>query len=217
MKRRNRQRSRAQELCGFHPGSGSVPTEAEFEQRLKVYLAEQVHPQVEEYGFAIQYIATDDHRQDFHYTIGLNGLGFPELLLVGYHPVLASIILEMLVSEVREKYEPEQVRDRTRVYLPIGPDEAAVAFWLLAPTPEQDRDRGPGMAKAYYQQWVPHLVVKPAGWPCERCTSEYDQRARCTCKFSCSWTLCRLHDGTGVPLPPVASAALTHTEETHDH
>lgn len=217
MKRRNRQHSRAQELCGFHPGSGSAPTEAEFERLLKAHLAEQVQPQVEEYGFAIQYIATDDHRQDFHYTIGLTGLGFPELLLVGYHPVLASIILEMLVSQIREEYQPDQVRDRTRVYLPIGPEEAPVAFWLLAPTPEQDRDRGPGMAKAYYQRWVPHLVVKPAGWPCERCTSEYDERARCTCKFSCSWTRCRLHDGTGVPLPPVAPAALTRTEETHDH
>lgn len=198
-----------------HQGIDDDVSEEEFAARVQVYLAEKVHPEVEQHGFAVQYIATNDHRMDFNYTIGLTGLGFPELLLVGYHPVLAAIILEMLAAHLREQWSSRDVVEQTRVYLPLGPAETPVAFWLLAPTPEEDRERGPGMAKAYYQQWVPHLVVKPAGWPCERCTSEYDERATCTCKFECSWTLCRLHSGSGMPLASV-NPNCNREENEHD-
>lgn len=211
MTRRKRCKEPAGPECFLHEESGAD----DFDTRVAAYLDQQVRPVVEELGFATQQITTNDHRQDFCYTIGLTDKGYPELLVQGFHPVISGAILQMVVAYIEANVAPEAVCASTRLMLPVGPDKAEVAFWLLAPTPEEDRDRGPGFAKAYYQRWVPHLVVKPAGWPCDRCTAEYDARTRCTCKFACSWHLCALQDGDVVL--ETAAATCNHEEGDHVH
>lgn len=170
---------------------------------IEKHIDEQIRPVVAAKGFAVQHIDNGDVRTNFCYTIGMIDRGYPELLLKGFHPVIAFALLRYLGEHMLETCAPGVVVDRTRLRLPIGPESAEVGFWLLAPTPEQDRDEGPGLAKAYYQQWVPHLRVKAAGWPCDRCTALYDERTRCTCKFACGWHACTLQDGR-TPIEEVA-------------
>jgi hypothetical protein len=169
------------------------------EDALKEHIEREIQPMIAARGFAVQHIDSGDIRTGFCYTVGLTDRGYPELLVRGFHPVMSLAMLYYLGEHLLKTYGPGEVQDRTRLVLPIGPDESDVPFWLLAPTPEQDENEGPGVAKAYYQRWVPHLRVKPAGWPCGRCTAHYDQRTRCTCKFACTWHACALQDGT-VPI-----------------
>lgn len=180
-----------------HEENGSVSLKG-----IADHVDQQIRPVVESRGFAVQQIDTGDARTSFCYTIGLTGRGYPELLVSGFHPVLAFTLLRMLGDRLLAEFEVGTVVDRTRLLLPLGPEGMPVAFWLLAPTPEQDRDEGPGLAKFYYQQWVPHLRVKAAGWPCDRCTAHYGERARCTCKFACTWHACALQDGT-IPIDEI--------------
>lgn len=170
------------------------------------HLEREVRPVVAAKGLAVQHISTGDMRTGFCYTIGLTDIGYPELLIAGFHPVIASMLVQYVAAHLRDHYQAGKVREQMRLLLPVGPAGAEVPFWLLAPTPEQDRDQGPGMAKAYYQRWVPHLRVKPAGWPCNRCTAQYGKRTTCTCKFPCTWHLCALQKDTGLRIEEVGAA-----------
>lgn len=168
------------------------------------HLEREVRPVMAAKGLAVQHISTGDMRTGFCYTIGLTDIDHPELLIAGFHPVMASMLVQYVAAHLRDNYLPGHVSEQMRLLLPLGPEGTDVAFWLLAPTPEQDRDEGPGMAKAYYQRWVPHLRVKPAGWPCNRCTAQYDERTRCTCKFACTWHACALQEERGAPIEQIA-------------
>ena len=188
-----------------HPPSCSLAHEEDGSPSMdgiEAHIEAEIRPMVAARGFAVQDISTGDMRTGFSYTIGLTDMGHPELLVKGFHPVMASGLLAYVAGHVREHCQAGDLVGQTRLALPVGPEGAAVAFWLLAPTPKQDEGEGPGLAKAYYRRWVPHLRVKPAGWPCERCTL-YRERARCTCKFMCTWHACAV-PGDRVPIEEVA-------------
>lgn len=191
MARKRRSRSHAHPpACALPHDEDGKPSEA----GLDAHLEREIRPVVAAAGLAVQHITTGDMRTGFCYTIGLTDIGHPELLIAGFHPVIASMLVQYVAAHLRDHYQPGEVFDRMRLLLPVGPEGTEVPFWLLAPTPEEDRDAGPGMAKAYYERWIPHLRVKPAGWPCNRCTAQYDQRTACTCKFPCTWHLCAIQE-----------------------
>ena len=69
---------------------------------------DELHAIVQRYGWAVQGVETEAGGSPFTYTIGLTGLGHPELVIVGVDHRVAGMAINELGERVRhgERFEP---------------------------------------------------------------------------------------------------------------
>lgn len=171
----------------------------QFQDRLDEYI-DDLRQKVAEHGWVCQGVFGPDGNtgDGFVYTIGLYGKNkMPELMLTGYFPDLARILVSQIVEQLLDKWIPgfTSLSDLNAMGITVtAPEdpgsEHTVSFrsWSIF-----DKDR-PSMANNLYDKAVPYLHVDIAGWPCPRCTPLVGANVECTCRFSCWYKWCGVQD-----------------------
>lgn len=146
-------------------------------------------------GWVVRTAFAEHFSTGYTYTIGLSGLGYPEIVMCGFVPALAEILTSRIAGAVARSgwrflapiTEPEMCDGRSVAISVDNARRQSATFRFNALTRD---DIVLELADRYYGQRVPFVFADTNGWPCPKCLTDPD--APCTCLFSCWHLRCRI-------------------------